>query len=205
MHLQHALVASHWSQDIIAPGLTMVSTCVQARRSSSRCVTTRPRRRGSPRWAGPSCRLRSWWTPPPLPKALAPPPGAPWQHWHALPVRDSSSCCMMGTSLAQLEAGCVVTILQCRLAACSLSHPKPHRVNSDHAVSATCVTSLDCGCVTRGLRIRSGPVYMNMYHKPVDEKAHMRLLHQTMGAGTGKKGPKPLNRNHDLFVHVSTV
>ena len=60
-----------------------------------------------------------------------------------------------------------------------------------------------CGC--RGLRVRSGPVYMNMYQKPVDEKAHMRLLHQTAGAGAGKKGPKPLNKNHDLFVHVSVV
>ena len=61
------------------------------------------------------------------------------------------------------------------------------------------------GASLRGTRVRTGPVYMNLYAKPVDEKAHVRLLHQTVGAGLGKKGPKPLNKNHDLFVHISAA
>ena len=61
------------------------------------------------------------------------------------------------------------------------------------------------GASLRGTRVRTGPVYMNLYAKPVDERAHVRLLHQTVGAGVGRKGPKPLSRNHDLFIHVSAA
>ena len=61
------------------------------------------------------------------------------------------------------------------------------------------------GATMRPPRLKSGPLYMNLYAKPVDEKAHVRLLHQAIGAGMGKRGPKPLAKNHDLFVHISAA
>lgn len=52
-----------------------------------------------------------------------------------------------------------------------------------------------------GPKIRTGPMFLSLYHKPTDTGAHARTqLHH--GSGITRKGPRPVSKNHDLFISV---
>ena len=56
---------------------------------------------------------------------------------------------------------------------------------------------------SQGPRVRTGPLFLSLYHKPTDEKAHARThLH---AASIARRGPKPLSKVHDLFVSILTA
>ncbi|KAK9797393.1 hypothetical protein WJX73_002597 [Symbiochloris irregularis] len=50
-------------------------------------------------------------------------------------------------------------------------------------------------------RVRTGPMFLSLYHKPTDEKAHARS-HLHHAAAIARRGPKPLSKQHDLFVNL---
>lgn len=54
---------------------------------------------------------------------------------------------------------------------------------------------------SRGPRVRTGPMFLSLYHKPTDPGAHARTaLHHA--AAITRRGPRPISKVHDLFISV---